>query len=82
MKKYLAGIFLVTQIFAFGGFGAYGNIDSFSSTPSQTQSEGIIVTPQSLDGANGLGLFFYLDVLPIIDLEVSYELVGNIYKFI
>ena len=81
MKKYLAGIFLVTQIFAFGGFGFYGNVDSFSSTPNQTQSGGIIVTPQSLDGANGLGLFFYLDVLPIIDLEVSYELVGNIYKF-
>tara|TARA_Y100001970_G_C14246629_1_gene868747 strand:- start:893 stop:1570 length:678 start_codon:yes stop_codon:yes gene_type:complete len=81
MKKNIISIFLTTQIFAFGGFGVYGNVDSFSATPEATTSGSVTVTPQSLDGAAGIGLFFYLDILPIVDLQVDYELIGNSYKF-
>ena len=83
MKKYLASLFLTTQIFAFAGIGVYGNADLFSVTPgpSSDGSPTVTVTPESLDGAVGGGLFFYLDVLPIIDLEANIELVGNAYKF-
>tara|TARA_B100001250_G_scaffold86025_1_gene71163 strand:- start:3260 stop:3946 length:687 start_codon:yes stop_codon:yes gene_type:complete len=81
MKNNIISIFLITQIFAFGGFGVYGNIDSFSATPEATTSGSVTVTPQSLDGAAGIGLFFYLDILPIVDLQIDYEIVGNAYKF-
>tara|TARA_Y100000996_G_scaffold212037_1_gene166559 strand:- start:556 stop:1242 length:687 start_codon:yes stop_codon:yes gene_type:complete len=83
MKKYLASLFLTTQIFAFAGIGVYGNSDMFSVTPAATSNSmpEVTVTPQSFDNASGVGLFFYLDVLPIVDLEANIELVGNTYKF-
>ena len=81
MKKYFIGIFFITQIFALGGIGVYGNSDSFSSTPAETNVDNIFVTPQTFDGAQGGGLFVYLDVLPIVDIEANIELVGNLYKF-
>ena len=81
MKKYFIGIFFITQIFALGGIGVYGNADSFSSTPAATSVDGISVTPQTFDGAKGGGLFVYLDVLPIVDIEANIELTGNLYKF-
>ena len=84
MKKYLASLFLTTQIFAFAGIGVYGNSDMFSVTPPSTSNNiipEITVTPESLDNAAGIGVFFYLDALPIIDLEANIEFVGNMYKF-
>ena len=81
MKKLFIFVFLVTQVFAFGGFGVYGNSDLFSSTPLATSSELITVTPQSFDNTLGGGFFVYLDILPIVDLEANVELAGNLYKF-
>ncbi len=88
MKKSLILCFLINQIFAFAGLGVYTNSDIFSSTPpssaytdSNTMQD-ITVTPESFDNALGGGVFLYLDILPIIDLEANLELVGNTYKFV
>ena len=88
MKKSLILCFLITQVFAFAGIGVYGNNDIFSSTPphstytdSNTMQD-ITVTPESFDNAIGGGVFLYLDILPIVDLEANLELAGNTYKFV
>ena len=83
MKKYLVCLFLTSQMFALGGIGVYGNSDMFSSTPpsSSNTSGTVTVTPEILEGGIGAGVFLYLDILPIVDIELNGELVGNLYKF-
>ena len=33
------------------------------------------------DNARGFGLLFYIDAIPIVDLEVDIEFIGNVYKY-
>ena len=74
-------ILLTNAMWAFGGFGIYGNIDQFSVTPETTTSGEISVVPESLDGGAGFGVFLYLDIIPVVDLQADFEFVGNLYKF-
>ena len=72
MKKYLASLFLTTQIFAFAGIGAYGNLDMFSVTPPSTSNNiipEVTVTPESLDNAAGIGE--HPDVMAAIESEIN-----------
>ena len=81
MKKNIVLLFLLTQIFAIAGIGVYGNYDPISRTPqSSTKDEVAIIPGSTTDYGNlGLGLFVYVDVLPIIDLEVAAEIAGTYY---
>ena len=80
-KKSVLSISFVSQIFAIGGFGFYGNVDQFSVIPETTTSGNISVVPESLDGGAGFGIFLYLDIIPVVDLQADFEFVGNLYKF-
>ena len=74
-------VLLINTIWAFGGFGVYGNVDQFSVTPDATTYGNISVVPESLDGGAGFGVFLYLDIIPVVDLQADFEFVGNLYKF-
>ena len=81
MKKYFVSIFLVAQIFAFGGFGLYINSDTGSTTPISTTTGAISVIPGEMKNPIGIGGFIYLDVIPVIDIEISAEFIGKEYPF-
>ena len=89
MKKFLIGIMisaLPTSIFAIGGFGLSVNSSTFSvdAGSSDLMVEGIKVGSFSYDGfENGVGLggYLYLDIIPVVDLDIEYNFTGNVYNF-
>ena len=83
MKKLiqiLLPFFIISsQVFAIVGFGAYGNFDLLKypdGTSGNLETSG--VKYGGFDNPKGFGLLFYIDAIPIIDLEVDIEFVGLI----
>ena len=89
MKKFLIGIMIAvlpTSIFAIGGFGLSVNSSTFSADAgsSDLMVEGIKVGSFSYDSfENGVGLggYLYLDIIPVVDLDIEYNFTGNVYNF-
>ena len=85
MKKLiqlLLPFFIISShVFAIAGFGAYGNYDLLKY-PSGSDVDGTLkVQYDGFDNAGGFGFLFYIDAIPIIDLEADLEFIGNAYKF-
>lgn len=89
MKKFLIGIMIAvlpTSIFAIGGFGLSVNSSTFSveAGSSDLMVEGIKVGSFSYDSfENGVGLggYLYLDIIPVVDLDIEYNFTGQLYNF-
>ena len=82
MKKNIIYLFLITQIFAFAGFGVYGSSNPTTSTALSTTDGNITITPGPMNSPVGAGFFIYLDVIPVVDLEASWEVAAAKYPFI
>ena len=84
MKKILSLVtilLLTSQAYSLVGIGAYGDLDLLKY-PGGTSGDGDSrVDYTGFDNANGFGIMFYIDAIPIIDLEADIEFVGNIYKY-
>ena len=84
MKKLIQAflpLMISSQLFAIAGFGAYGNYDLLKY-PSGSDKDGDLgVNHGGFDNAAGFGFLFYIDALPIVDLEANIEFIGNVYKF-
>ena len=86
MKKLtqaLLPLLISSQLFAIVGFGAYGNYDLLKY-PSGTDSNSDGTLKVGYDGFNnaaGFGFLFYIDAIPVVDLEADVEFIGNAYKF-
>ena len=86
MKKlilsYLPIFILSSQVFAIAGFGAYGDFDLLKYPAG---SSGDISTYgveyKGFDNAKGFGFLFYIDAIPVVDLEADIEFVGNLYEY-
>ena len=86
MKKlilsFLPIFILSSQVFAIAGFGAYGDFDLLKYPAG---SSGDISTYgveyKGFDNAKGFGFLFYIDAIPVVDLEVDIEFVGNLYEY-
>ena len=89
MKKFLIGIMIAvlpTSIFAIGGFGLSVNSSTFSveAGSSDLMVESIKVGSFSYDSfENGVGLggYLYLDIIPVVDLDIEYNFTGQVYNF-
>ena len=89
MKKLLTCIMIAvlpTSIFAIGGLGLSVNTSTFTvdGGSSPLMVGGIEVGSFSYDGFdNGIGLggYLYLDIIPVVDLDIEYNFTGNIYSF-
>ena len=82
IKFILLPLIVSSQLFAIDGFGAYGNFDLLkypSGSSGDIASYG--VEYQGFDNASGLGILFYIDACPVVDLEVDIEFIGNTYKY-
>ena len=86
MKKitrlFLPILIVVSQVFAIVGFGAYGDFDLLkypSGSSGDLDTYG--VEYKGFDNAKGFGLLFYIDAIPVVDLEFDIEFVGNLYEY-
>tara|TARA_Y100001968_G_C19229154_1_gene653594 strand:- start:67 stop:768 length:702 start_codon:yes stop_codon:yes gene_type:complete len=84
-KAIIIGLILTilpfNSAFAIAGFGVQLGQNMFSVDASNpaTGSEYITLTNGSFDGAFDAGAYFYLDVIPFIDLEIDLNVRGNSY---
>ena len=81
MRKNIISLFLIAQIFAIGGLGLYGGANYHSTPTSSTTNGDISLSTGPMNNSGIFGLFLYLDVLPVIDLEASFEAAGATYPF-
>ena len=86
MKKitrlFLPILIVVSQVFAIVGFGAYGDFDLLkypSGSSGDLDTYG--VEYKGFDNAKGFGFLFYIDAIPVVDLEADIEFVGNLYEY-
>jgi len=95
MKKYfIITLFAVlpSSIFAIAGLGLSVSQSLFSVGSSQSpllvdnplggaQVEVGSFTHHGFENGFGIGGYLHLDIIPVIDLDVEYNIVGNTYKF-
>jgi hypothetical protein len=82
IQKFLSIFILSSQVFAIAGFGAYGDFDllKYPAGSSGDISE-YGVEYKGFDNAKGFGFLFYIDAIPVVDLEADIEFVGNLYEY-
>ena len=82
IQSFLPILILSSQVFAIAGFGAYGDFDLLKYPAG---SSGDISTYgveyKGFDNAKGFGFLFYIDAIPVVDLEADIEFVGNLYEY-
>ena len=94
MKKYLIITLLAvlpSSIFAIAGLGLSVNQSLFSvgssSSPLLVEVPGLdpmevgSFTHHGFENGAGIGGYLYLDIIPVIDLDVEFNVVGNLYNF-
>ena len=82
IQTFLPILVICSQVFAIAGFGAYGDFDLLKYPDGISGNKATSgVEYEGFDNAKGFGLLFYIDAIPVVDLEVDLEFVGNIYKY-
>ncbi len=87
IQTFLPIFILSSQVFAIAGFGAYGDFDllkypeghSGNVTEDDITANG--VKYNGFDNPKGFGFLFYIDAIPVVDLEADIEFVGNLYEY-
>ena len=82
IQTFLPIFILSSQVFAIAGFGAYGDFDLLKyPAGSSGDISAYGVEYKGFDNARGFGFLFYIDVIPVVDLEADIEFVGNLYEY-
>ena len=82
IQTFLPIFILSSQVFAIAGFGAYGDFDLLKyPAGSSGDISAYGVEYKGFDNAKGFGFLFYIDAIPVVDLEVDIEFVGNLYEY-
>ena len=82
IKSLIPLFIIISQVFAIAGFGAYGNFDLLKyPAGSSGNVDEYGVEYKGFDNAKGFGFLFYIDAIPVVDLEVDIEFVGNLYEY-
>lgn len=93
MKKFLLITLLAilpSSIFAIAGLGLSVNQSLFSVGSSQSplmvdvlgqETQVGTFTHHGFENGGGIGGYLYLDIIPVIDLDVEFNVVGNFYNF-
>ena len=85
MKKIiqiLLPVMISSQLFAIAGFGAYGDFDLLEYPSGKSGDLATYgVDYKGFNNAKGFGFLFYIDAIPVVDLEADIEFVGNLYEY-
>ena len=81
IQTFLPIFILSSQVFAIAGFGAQLGQSMFSveeSSPTLSVP-GVTLKNGAYDNAYSVGGYFYIDAIPVVDLEVDFNIQGNKY---
>ena len=81
IQMFLPIFILSSQVFAIAGFGAQLGQSMFSveeSSPTLSVP-GVTLKNGAYDNAYSVGGYFYIDAIPVVDLEVDFNIQGNKY---
>ena len=82
IQTFLPIFILSSQVFAIAGFGAYGDFDLLKyPAGSSGDVDEYGVEYKGFDNPKGFGFLFYIDAIPVVDLEADIEFVGNLYEY-
>lgn len=89
MKKVLIIVLLAilpTSAFAIAGFGLSVNSSSFTVDPSTSPliHENVQVGEfihYGFENGGGIGGYLYLDIIPVVDIDVEFNFFANLYDF-
>ena len=80
IQTFLPIFILSSQVFAIAGFGAQlGNMFSVEESSPTLSVEGVTLTNGAYDNTYSVGGYFYIDAIPVVDLEVDFSNQGNKY---
>jgi len=79
----LLALFVPTSgAFALVGFGLHTDYDMVSIAGGTNAPSALVsLERQGFDNAYGIGGYLYIDAIPVVDLEVDFQLAGNRYDF-
>ena len=81
IKSLIPLFIIISQVFAIAGFGAQLGQSMFSveeSSPTLSVP-GVTLKNGAYDNAYSVGGYFYIDAIPVVDLEVDFNIQGNKY---
>ena len=82
IKSLIPLLIIISQVFAIAGFGAYGDFDLLKyPAGSSGNVDEYGVEYKGFDNPKGFGFLFYIDAIPVVDLEADIEFVGNLYEY-
>ena len=81
IQSFLSIFILSSQIFAIAGLGLQVGQSTFSVKESSTtiSVSGVQLINGAFDNAYSVGGYFYIDAIPVVDLEVDFNIQGNKY---
>ena len=81
IQSFLPIFILSSQVFAIAGFGAQLGQSMFSVEESSPTFSvpGVTLKNGAYDNAYSVGGYFYIDAIPVVDLEVDFNIQGNKY---
>ena len=80
IQTFLPIFILSSQVFAIAGFGAQlGNMFSVEESSPTLSVEGVTLTNGAYDNTYSVGGYFYIDAIPVVDLEVDFNIQGKKY---
>ena len=81
IQTFLPIFILSSQVFAIAGFGAQFGQSMFSVEESSPTFSvpGVTLKNGAYDNAYSVGGYFYIDAIPVVDLEVDFNIQGNKY---
>ena len=83
LLKSIIPLLFISHIFAIVGFGVYGDYDLLKHDGATSSNDiGLSIETIPFENAYGIGGYLYIDALPIIDIELSVESVGNLHETI
>ena len=81
IQSFLSIFILSSQVFAIAGFGLQVGQSTFSVKESSPTISvpGVQLINGAFDNAYSVGGYFYIDAIPVVDLEVDFNIQGNKY---
>jgi len=82
IQSFLPIFILSSQVFAIAGFGLQVGQSTFSVKESSPTISvpGVQLINGAFDNAYSVGGYFYIDAIPVVDLEVDFNIQGNKYN--
>ena len=87
MNKFLVPLLVIAVIipanraYSIAGIGLYYNQDAVSVSGGTDGAFPVTLTRDGFDGTLSGGLFVYIDAIPFVDIEASFEAAANQYQF-